>query len=167
MIYKQIGKIVVSNIDVETVEELVSQFPTTEHFLKEVGISYIVLQNIRNKGNVKISTIEKILNKFPNLKPQDLILDFKKEDYEYFNIDLDKYKPTNEDIIDVVDYINANQRTISTQLECLGVEKKNRIMFLIKRLVIEAAYWGVLLEKMNKSYKIINYVNKVRNNKGE
>ena len=106
------------------------------------------------------------LNRFYNLKPQDLILDFKKDDYMYFNIDLTKFKPTQEDITDSVEYLNANQRTIKMLCKDLGLEKVSRIMMLVKRLIMEAAYYGIMLEKMNNSVKIIDYINKMRN-KGE
>jgi len=166
MIYKHKGKLLVSNLNVNLIEELVATYPTVDHFLKDIGISYIVLQHIRNGGSVKVSTIEKILNRFYNLKPQDLIRDFKKDDYMYFNIDLTKFKPTQEDVADCVEYLNANQRTIMLLCKELNLEKATRIMTLVKRLVMEAAYYGIMLEKMNNSVKVIDYINKMRN-KGE
>lgn len=166
MIYKHKGKLLVSNLNVALIEEMVTDYPTVDHFLKDVGISYIVLQHIRNGGSVKLKTIERILNRFYNLKPQDLILDFKKDDYMYFNIDLTRFKPTQEDVADSVEYLNANQRTIKLLCDELSSEKSTRIMMLVKRLVMEAAYYGILLEKMNNSVKIIDYINKMRN-KGE
>jgi hypothetical protein len=163
MIYKHKGKLLVSNLNIELIEQLILEYPTVEHFLKDVGISYIVLQNIRNGGSVKLSTIEKLLNRFYNLRPQDLIQDFKKDDYMYFNIDLTKFKPTQEDVADSVEYLQANQRTIHTLCQGLAPDKVSRIMMLIKRLVMEAAYYGIMLEKMNKSIKVIDYINKTRN----
>ena len=127
MIYKHKGKLLVSNLNVNLIEELVATYPTVDHFLKDIGISYIVLQHIRNGGSVKVSTIEKILNRFYNLKPQDLIRDFKKNDYMYFNIDLTKFKPTQEDVADCVEYLNANQRTIMLLCKELNLEKATRI----------------------------------------
>ncbi len=158
------GHIYVDNLNVDLIESLIGSYKTNQEFLKEIGFSDIVLINIRHGGKVRIETIDKFLALFPELEPRDLILDYNEEQFNHFDIDLSKYKPKQEDLDDCEKAIKAIVHSINSINEALGLEKKNKVYYLLKRLVLEANYYGVLLEKMNRSTKVIKAIEKVRNN---
>lgn len=163
MITKIKGHVYVSNLNTELIQELVDSYKTNQDFLKAVGFSDIVLINIRNGGKVRIETIYKLMSLFPYLEPHHIIKDFCEDEYVYFDIDLKKYKPVASDLNDTEKIISSIVKTIKIKTECLGLEKQNSLINLMKRLVLEANYYGIMLEKMNKSAKVINTIEKIRN----
>lgn len=157
------GVFYVDNINIEKVEELVSRFDTIQEFLAHARLANSVLVNIRNDGKVTMSTIDKLLSAFDELEPKDLILDYKEEDYFKFDIDLTKYRPTDSDLKDSEHLMQAYSRTIKEHLRLLNVEKREKILRLLKRLMLESQYYGVLLEKMGKSVYLIKNIEEIRN----
>lgn len=157
------GVFYVENINKDKIEELVSRFRTIQEFLEHTRIANSVLVNIRNGGKVTISTIDKLLGAFDDITAADIINDFKEEDYIRFDIDLNKYTPTDADLKDCEELIKAYSRTINENTRLMGVEKHKRVMNLVKRLILESQYYGVILEKMGKSVTLIKTVESIRN----
>lgn len=157
------GHIYVSDLNIDLIHELVNSFKTHQEFLKAVGFSDIVLINIRNGGKVRIDTIYKLMTLFPELQPKQLINDFSEDEFAYFDIDLKKYKPIVSDLEDTEYIIRSLVKTVKIKTEVLGLEKQSCLINLLKRIVLESNYYGIMLEKMNRSAKVINTIEKIRN----
>ena len=156
------GKLYVTNINVPLFEALVEGHRTIGEFLSAVGFTYKAYKNIKEGGLVTLDTVYKILSLYPEIEPYDLILDFNEKDFVHFDIDLKKHTPTERDLKECENLIRDIVRTLRIHTERLGVEKQSNVMNLIKRLNLEVTYYGIILEKLNKSAKTISAVRDIR-----
>lgn len=152
----------------KTLEDAVKETKFEDRLFAKLRMSKQQLQKIQKKQEpVSYQTLIRLVKVYPKYTIKDFLLDYTEEEYDDLDLDLGMYMPTIKELKELQQECNLRKETIRSILKgsTMCIEKQEKIMYQVERLMLDEQYFGIMLNLCGLSYKVTEKLEKLRKEK--